>query len=51
MAFNIDRFLLPKEEWPKSFIPNATVKNIIRKIPEYILIDIPFKKGGPKNID
>ena len=50
-APDIDRLLLPKEEWPESFIPNATVKDIIREIPEYIPIDIPFKKGGPKNIN
>jgi hypothetical protein len=42
---------LPKEEWLESFIPNVTVKDIIREIPEYIPIDIPSKKGGPKNID
>jgi hypothetical protein len=50
-ALDIDRLLLPKEEWPESFISNPTVKDIIREIPEYILMDIPFKKGGPKNID
>jgi hypothetical protein len=42
---------LPREEWPESFIPNTTVKDVIREIPEYIPINIPFKKGGPKNID
>jgi hypothetical protein len=50
-APDIDRLLLPKEEWLKSFIPNAIVKDVIREIPKYISIDIPFKKGGPKNID
>jgi hypothetical protein len=50
-APDIDRLLLPREEWPESFIPNATVKDIIREIPEYIPMDIPLKKGGPKNID
>ena len=50
-ALDIDRLLLPKEEWPESFIPNVTIKNIIQEIPEYILIDIPPKKGVPKNID
>ena len=48
---DIDRLLLPKEEQPESFIPNPTVKDIIREIPEYIPIDIPLKKGSPKNID
>jgi hypothetical protein len=24
---------------------------VIREIPKYIPIDIPFKKGGPRNID
>jgi hypothetical protein len=42
---------LPREEWPESFIPNATVKDIIREIPEYIPMDIPLKKGGPRNIN
>jgi hypothetical protein len=42
---------LPKEEWPESFILNPTVKDVIREIPEYIPMDIPFKKGGPKNIN
>jgi hypothetical protein len=42
---------LSKEEWPESFILNLTVKDVIREIPEYISMDIPFKKGGPKNID
>jgi hypothetical protein len=42
---------LSKEEWPESFISNLTVKDIIQEIPEYIPMDIPFKKGGPKNID
>jgi hypothetical protein len=50
-APDIDRLLLSKEEWPESFISNPTVKNVIREIPEYIPMDIPFKKGGPKNID
>jgi hypothetical protein len=50
-APNINRLLLPKEEWPESFIPNATVKDVIRKILKYIPMDIPFKKGGPRNID
>jgi hypothetical protein len=42
---------LPREEWPESFILNPTVKDIIREILEYILMDIPSKKGAPKNID
>jgi hypothetical protein len=42
---------LPREEWPESFISNLIVKDIIREIPEYIPIDIPSKKGAPKNID
>jgi hypothetical protein len=50
-APDINRLLLPKEEWPESFILNLIVKDIIRKIPEYIPIGIPFKKGGPRNID
>jgi hypothetical protein len=50
-APDIDRLLLPKEEWPESFILNPTVKDIIRKVPEYIPMDIPFKKGGLRNID
>jgi hypothetical protein len=50
-APDINKLLLPKKEWPESFILNLTVKDIIRKIPEYIPIDIPFKKGGPRNID
>jgi len=50
-ALDIDRLFLPKEEWPESFILNITIKNIIWEIPEYIPIDIPPKKRGPKNID
>jgi len=50
-APDIDKLLLPKEEWPESFLLNATVKDVIREIPEYIPIDIPFKKGGPRNIN
>jgi hypothetical protein len=50
-VLDIDRFLLPKEEWLESFILNVIVKDIIREILEYIPIDIPSKKGGPKNID
>jgi hypothetical protein len=42
---------LPREEWPERFIPKATVKDVIREIPEYIPMDIPFKKGGPRKID
>ena len=42
---------MPKEKWPESFIPNPTVKDIIQEIPEYIPMDIPLKKGSPKNID
>ena len=50
-ASDIDRLLIPKEEWPESFIQNPTVKDIIREILKYISMDIPFKKGSPKNID
>ena len=50
-ALDIDRLLISKEEWPESFIPNPTVKDVIREIPEYIPMDIPPKKGGPRNID
>ena len=50
-ALDIDRLLISKEEWPESFILNPTVKDIIREILEYIPIDIPPKKGGPRNID
>src|SRR5438876_3788635 len=50
-APDIDRLLLSKEEWPESFIPNATVKDMVREILEYIPMDIPFKKGSPRNID
>ena len=50
-APDIDRLLIPKEEWPESFIPNPTVKDIIREIPEYIPMDIPPKKGGLRNIN
>ena len=50
-ALDIDRLLLPKEEWLESFIPNATVKDIIREILEYIPMDIPLKKGSPRNIN
>jgi hypothetical protein len=35
---------LSKEEWPESFIPNAIVKDVIREIPKYIPMDIPFKR-------
>jgi hypothetical protein len=42
---------LLKEEWLESFILNATVKDVIREILKYIPMDIPFKKGGPRNID
>jgi hypothetical protein len=42
---------LPREEWLENFISNPTVKDIIREIPEYIPMDIPSKKGAPKNID
>jgi hypothetical protein len=42
---------LPREEWPEIFISNLTFKDIIREIPEYIPMDIPSKKGGPRNID
>jgi hypothetical protein len=31
--------------------PSLPVKDIIREILEYIPMDIPFKKGAPKNID
>src|SRR6266480_3509615 len=50
-APDIDRLLLPKEEWLESFILNATVKDVIREILEYIPMDIPLKIGCPKNID
>ena len=44
-ALDIDRLLLAKEEWPESFGPNPTVKDLIREIPDYILMDIPSKEG------
>ena len=50
-APDIDRLLILKEEWPESFIPNPTIKDVIQKIPEYIPMDIPPKKGSPKNIN
>jgi hypothetical protein len=50
-APDIDRLLIPKNEWPESFIPNATVKDVIREIPDYIPINIPSRKGKPRNID
>src|SRR5205814_3802166 len=50
-APDIDRLLLPKEEWPESFILNATVKDVIREILKYIPMDIPPKKGGSRNIN
>src|SRR5438876_10574930 len=50
-ASDIDRLLLPKEEWLESFILNLIVKDIIQEILEYIPMDISFKKGGPKNIN
>jgi hypothetical protein len=50
-APDIDRLLILKKEWPESFILNPTVKDIIREIPKYIPMDIPPKKGGPRNID
>ena len=51
MVLNIDRLLLSKKEWLKSFILNVIVKDIIQEILEYIPMDIPPKKGGPKNIN
>ena len=51
IVLDIDRLLLLKEEWLKSFISNLIIKNIIREIPEYIPMDIPSKKGGLRNID
>ncbi len=50
-APDIDRLLLSKDEWPESFSSNATVRDVIREIPEYILMNIPEKKGYPRNID
>jgi len=50
-ALDIDRLLIPKEEWPESFIPNPIVKDLIREILEYILIDIPSKEEKPQNIN
>ena len=50
-APDIDRLLLPKEEWPESFGPNPTVKDLIREILDYILIDISSKEGKPQNIN
>ena len=50
-ALDIDRLLLPKKEWLKSFILNIIIKDIIREILEYIPMDIPSKKGGLRNIN
>jgi hypothetical protein len=50
-APDIDRLLIPKEEWPESFGLNATVKDIMREVPEYIPMDISFKEGRPRNIN
>ena len=50
-ALNIDKLLLSKEEWLKSFILNVIIKNVIREILKYIFMNILFKKGGFKNID
>jgi hypothetical protein len=50
-APDIDRLLLPEEEWPESFVSNATVKDVIREIPEYIPMNISSIEGKPKNID
>jgi len=50
-APDINRLLIPKEEWPESFGLNATVKDVIREIPEYIPMNIPSKEGKPRNIN
>jgi hypothetical protein len=50
-APDIDRLLLPKEEWPESFVSNVTVKDVIREIPDYIPMNIPSREGKPRNID
>ena len=50
-ALDINRLLILKEEWLKLFILNLIMKDMIREILEYISMDIPPKKGGPKNID
>ena len=44
VALDINRLLILKEEWPKSFILNLIIKDIIWEILEYILINISFKK-------
>jgi hypothetical protein len=31
-APDIDRLLLSKEEWPESFVSNATVRDVIREM-------------------
>ena len=50
-ALDIDRLLIPREEWPESFGPYPIVKDLIREIPDYIPMDIPSKEGKPQNID
>ena len=50
-APDIDRLLLPKEEWPESFVSNVTVKDVIREILDYIPINIPSREGKLRNID
>jgi hypothetical protein len=49
-APHIDKLLIPKDEWLKCF-PNATVKDVIREILNYISMNIPPKKGNFKNIN
>ena len=44
-ALDIDKLLIPREEWPESFGSNPTVKDLIREIPKYIPMNIPFKEG------
>jgi len=48
---DINKLLILKEKWPKSFISNPTIKDIIQKILKYILINISPKKKNPRNIN
>ena len=50
-ALDIDRLLISKEEWSKSFILNPTIKDVIWEILEYIPMNISSKKGGFRNIN
>ena len=50
MDLKFNEFIIPDEEKEENF-QNCTVTELLRPIPQYIPMDIPYRRGRPQNID